>query len=86
MVKKDSSESFKKETQIEILRSMWFMLIGSFIIMSNYIMGKIFGDMIFSAFAFVLMVYVFIGFFIYILYNPFKRFHIKKIEGSKNGK
>lgn len=64
----------KKETQIETLRSMWLMIIGSFIIGSNYILGKIFGDMVFPAFAFVVIVYFFIGFFIYVLYNPFKRF------------
>ena len=60
---------------IEILRNMWIMLIGAFIIIScntfDYLVGNT------PAFIFVIMIYFFMGFFIYILYNPFKR--IKRV-------
>jgi hypothetical protein len=60
-----------EESITEVLRSMWIMFIGSFIIMSCYLLDYIIGDT--PAFIFVIMIYFFIGFFVFILYNPFRR-------------
>lgn len=60
-----------EETKIEILGNMWIMMIGAFIIILCNTFDYFAKNT--PAFIFIACVYLIIGLFIYLLYNPFRR-------------